>query len=45
MYQSMPMHLMIENIKQRTFAKRKELDRYIDRQNKLTSKYENGLVI
>lgn len=44
MYQTMPSHLMIENIKQRTFVRRKELDRYIDRQNKLTLKYEHKLV-
>lgn len=44
LYQSMPSHLVVENMDQRTFVKRKELDRLIDRKNKLRTKYETKLV-
>lgn len=44
LYQKMPVHKIVENIDQRTFIKRKELDRLIDKKNKLTRRYENELV-
>ena len=44
LYQTMPAHMMIDNIDQRTFVKRKELDRLNDRKDKLTKTYEKKLV-
>lgn len=44
LYQTMPAHMIIENMDQRTFVKRKELDRLIDKRNKLTKRYEYELV-
>lgn len=44
LYQSMPNHMIVENMDQRTFVKRKELDRLISQRNKLTLKYEMELV-
>lgn len=44
LYQHMPSHLIIENIDQRTFVKRKELDRLLDKKKKISKKYETELV-
>lgn len=44
LYQHMPCHLIIENIDQRTFVKRKELDRLLDKKKKISQKYETELV-
>lgn len=44
LYQYMPAHLIIENMDQRSFVKRKELDRLICKRNQLTKRYEYELV-
>lgn len=45
LYKSMAIHEIVENIDQRTFSKRKELDRMISNRNQLISKYKEELVI
>lgn len=44
LYSHMPAHLMVENIDQRTFVKRKELDRLISKKNQLAKIYAESLV-
>lgn len=44
LFQSMPNHMIIENMDHRTFVKRKELDRLICKRNQMTNKYRNELV-
>lgn len=44
LFQRMTNEQVMENMKQRTYCKRKELDRMIDRQRKMTEKYETELV-
>lgn len=44
LFQHMPSHMIIENMDQRTFVKRKELDRLVCKRNQLTAKYQYELV-
>lgn len=45
LFQTMPNHMIIENMDHRTFVKRKELDRLISKRNQMTLKYQTELVI
>lgn len=44
LYKNMAMHEIIENVDQRTFSKRKELDRLVSKRNQLIHKYKQELV-
>lgn len=44
LFQSMPNHMIIDNMDHRTFVKRKELDRLICKRNQMTLKYKTELV-
>lgn len=44
LYQNMPASVIVENMDQRTFVKRKELDRLVCKKKQLTEKYEEIIV-